>query len=137
MASEAIAGQEWSGSKMNAWAGNLVPALLHMPCSRLLVCKHCSCRPTFMDHSLVIFKGCPMGYHCHCRGLSDWMTIKIEPCIFNPLFTHDALGQHKFDPIHLSIYWSPFVYMQVNILPLLTNVALDQHIQFTCVWSCF
>ena len=21
---------------------------------------------------------------------------------FNPLFTHDALGQHKFDPIHLS-----------------------------------
>ena len=22
--------------------------------------------------------------------------------LFNPLFTHDALGQHKFDPIHLS-----------------------------------
>ena len=68
-----VGGQEWSGSgsKMNAWAVNLVPALLRVPCSRLLVCKHCSGRPTFKDHSLAIFKGCPTGYNCHCRGLSD------------------------------------------------------------------
>ena len=71
MASEAIAGREWSGSKMNAWAGNLVPAPLHVPCNRLLICKHCSCRPTFKDHSLAIFEGYSTGYHCHCQELSD------------------------------------------------------------------
>ena len=28
--SETIVGREWSGLKMNVWAGNLVPALLRM-----------------------------------------------------------------------------------------------------------
>ena len=41
-AGDAIAGREWSGLKMNAWAWNLVPASLRQPSSRLLVLKHCS-----------------------------------------------------------------------------------------------
>ena len=57
--------------KMNVWASNLVPALLRMPSSRLLVCRHCSGRPTFKDHPLAMFKGCPTGYHFHCQGLSN------------------------------------------------------------------
>ena len=70
-ASDAITGRELSGLKMNACAGNLVPAPLRVPRTWLLVCNHCSGRPTFKYHSLAIFKGCPTGYHCHCRGLSD------------------------------------------------------------------
>ena len=30
----------------------------------------------------------------------------------NPLFTHVAMGQHEFCPIHFGTYWTPFVYMQ-------------------------
>ena len=70
-ASEVIAGQEWSRLQMNACAGNLVPASLCVPVVSYLSVRHCSGRPTVKDHSLAIFKGCPMGYHCHCQALSN------------------------------------------------------------------
>ena len=50
---------------MNTWAGYLVPAPLHTPSSQLLECKHCSGRPTFKDHSLANFKGCPTANHIY------------------------------------------------------------------------
>ena len=113
--SEAIAGWERSGLKMNVWAGNLVPAPLRVPSCLLLVCKHCSCRPIFMDHSLVIFKGCPMGYRCHCQGLSD---SKSGPLKLNPTMTKrdcwistntcmyaltNTLGVQRYSQNHIAI----------------------------------
>ena len=52
---------------MSVWAGNLVPAPLHVLSNRLL--QYLSVNTAQVDHSLAIFKGCPMGYHCHCQGL--------------------------------------------------------------------
>ena len=80
-----------SGLKINAWAGNLVPAPLSVPSNWLLVCKHCLGRPTFKYHSLAIFKVCPMGYHCHCQELSDSKSgrygrlLKLKMTWFEPI----------------------------------------------------
>ena len=91
-ASKAIVGREWSRLKINVRARNLVPALLRMPSSRLLVCIHCSGRPTFKDHSLAIFEGYSTGYHCHCQELSDrklghqGRQLKLNPGIIYAFF---------------------------------------------------
>ena len=68
------------------------------------------------------------GTYCQSKSIKYCFTIMFKLPMLH-------WGNSNFAPSILAFTGAHLCICNVNSLPLLTNVALEHHVQFVCVWS--